>query len=70
LKKTFKYLVRQGIPNHLRSELWHAFIYKQINNIRKEKGSSYFENLCHLLPNSDVRIREFPNKKFLFLNFS
>jgi hypothetical protein len=56
LKKTFKYLVRQGIPNHLRSEIWHVFIQKQINHIRKEKGPSYFENLGHLLPNSDVRI--------------
>ncbi|CAF1308815.1 unnamed protein product [Adineta steineri] len=54
VSKTFKYLVRQGIPNHLRSEVWHVFIQKQIENIRKEKGSSYFHNLCHLLPNSDL----------------
>jgi len=56
LKKTFKQLVRQGIPTHLRSEIWHILIQKQISHVRKEKGSSYFQNLCHLLPNSDVRI--------------
>ena len=55
LKKTLKYLVRQGIPNHLRSEIWHIFIRKQVSNIRKEKDPCYFQNLCHLLPNSDVR---------------
>lgn len=30
-------------------------IQKKIQHVRKEKGASYFENLCHLLPNSDVR---------------
>lgn len=54
-KKTLKYLVRQGISHNLRSEFWHVFIHKKIQNIRKEKGAAYFENLCHLLPNSDVR---------------
>ncbi|UJR36374.1 hypothetical protein I4U23_029098 [Adineta vaga] len=52
--KTFKYLVRQGIPNHLRAEVWHILIQKQVHDIRKEKGSNYFHNLCHLLPNSDL----------------
>lgn len=54
LKTTLKSLVRQGIPNHLRSEVWHVFIQKQISHIRKIKGASYYENICHLLPNSDV----------------
>ncbi|CAF0741810.1 unnamed protein product [Rotaria sordida] len=54
VSKTLKYLVRQGIPNHLRSEVWHIFIQKQINHIRKEKGLSYYQSLCHLLPNSDL----------------
>lgn len=51
-----KYLVRQGVPNHLRSEIWHVLIQKQVNDIRKEKGSAYYQHLCHLLPNSDVNI--------------
>ena len=55
LKKSFKTLIRQGVPHHLRSEVWHIFIHKQIEHIRKEKGFSYYEHLCHLLPNSDVR---------------
>ncbi|CAF3384129.1 unnamed protein product [Rotaria sp. Silwood1] len=54
IPKTLKYLVRQGIPNHLRSEVWHIFIQKQINHIRKEKGVSYYQSLSHLLPNSDL----------------
>ncbi|CAF4134934.1 unnamed protein product, partial [Rotaria sp. Silwood2] len=54
IPKTLKYLVRQGIPNHLRSEVWHIFIQKQINHIRQEKGVSYYQSLCHLLPNSDL----------------
>lgn len=54
-KKNFKCLVRQGIPSHLRPELWHMFIQKQTQQLRKEKGATYFQNLCHLLPNSDVR---------------
>ncbi|CAF0782240.1 unnamed protein product [Adineta ricciae] len=52
--KTLKYLVRQGVPNHLRSEIWHVLIQKQVNNIRKEKGSAYYHHLSHLLPNSDL----------------
>ena len=53
-QKSFKTLVRQGIPSHLRAEFWHTFISKQTQQMRKDKGSNYFQNLCHLLPNSDV----------------
>ncbi|CAF3214029.1 unnamed protein product [Rotaria socialis] len=54
VSKTLKYLVRQGIPDHLRTEIWHIFIQKQTSHIRKEKGALYYQNLCHLLPNSDL----------------
>lgn len=59
MKKNFKCLVRQGIPSHLRSEFWHIFIWKQTEQIRKTKGVNYYQNLCHLLPNSDVRLAPF-----------
>ena len=59
-QKTLKYLVRQGAPNHLRSEIWRVLIQKQVNDIRKEKGSAYYHHLSHLLPNSDVNIVKKP----------
>lgn len=66
LKKNLKAFVRQGVPNHLRSEVWHIFIQKQISDIRKVKGITYYENLCHLLPNSDVSNQHFINETKTF----
>ena len=54
--KALKHLVRQGIPVHLRSELWRHFIQKRVHDIRQAKDTSYFQHLCHLLTNANVSI--------------
>lgn len=69
-KNELKKNVRRGIPQEFRSIFWQNFVHRTVGKIRREKGASYFQNLCHLLPKSDVWRKLFIEEKKFSLFFS
>lgn len=49
-----KPLVRAGIPDRFRKQVWRQLIQHKTKDIILNKGSHYYRNLCNLLPDSPV----------------
>lgn len=53
-KKELKALVRAGIPDSHRRQMWRTFVLAQVEDIVIEKGAHYFRSLCSAAPDSPV----------------
>ncbi|ESO96014.1 hypothetical protein LOTGIDRAFT_116180, partial [Lottia gigantea] len=51
---TLKQLVRGGIPDQYRKQIWRQLVYSRVQDIITEKGPHYYRNLCNMLPDSPV----------------
>ncbi|CAG5130296.1 unnamed protein product, partial [Candidula unifasciata] len=56
-KKELKALVRAGIPDTHRKQMWRTFVLAQVEDIVQEKGAHYFRSLCSAAPDSPLAAR-------------
>ncbi|KAI8518093.1 hypothetical protein Bbelb_041100 [Branchiostoma belcheri] len=52
--KELKALVREGIPDQYRSEVWQKFVHLQTQDIEEQKGPGYYDDLVTLSEQSVI----------------
>ncbi|GFN92905.1 TBC1 domain family member 2b-like [Plakobranchus ocellatus] len=56
-KKDLKPLVRAGIPDPHRKQMWRAFVMSRVEDVVLEKGPHYYRTLCNSIPDSPTAAR-------------
>ncbi|KAK3789468.1 hypothetical protein RRG08_016278 [Elysia crispata] len=56
-RKELKALVRAGIPDPHRKQMWRAFVMAKVEDIVLEKGPHYYRTLCNSVPDSPTAAR-------------
>ncbi|XP_067136521.1 TBC1 domain family member 2A-like isoform X1 [Centruroides vittatus] len=54
IKKEVKFLVRKGVPDHLRKTVWRQFYRDKVQDIIKEKGPYYYKTLVNTVTESQI----------------
>lgn len=59
ITKEVKFLVRKGIPDHLRKTIWRQLYRDKVHDIMKDKGPYYYKTLVNTVTESQIVLHHY-----------